>query len=163
MESSTDRKFAFRMRWCMLDLGQPKTPVYGIADWLRLLLEWYFCSDLERTSPRATSPPRTKLIALLFRIREKTKLVLKATRLHARNLATFALIYKASMIVLRNIPAGAGKEGRYDSFFAGLLGGYAVFGRQPGSISKQVCNLDMRLIVGTIQTSTPEYTPSLQS
>lgn len=67
------------------------------------------------------------------------------------------------MIVLRNIPAGAGKEGRYDSFFAGLLGGYAVFGRQPGSISKQVCNLDMRLIVGTIQTSTPEYTPSLQS
>lgn len=44
------------------------------------------------------------------------------------------------MIVLRNIPpAGSGKEGRYDSFFAGLLGGYAVFGRQRGSISQQVC------------------------
>ena len=43
------------------------------------------------------------------------------------------------MILLRNInPGGAGKEGRYDSFFAGLLGGYAVFGRQPGSISQQV-------------------------
>lgn len=43
------------------------------------------------------------------------------------------------MLVLRNInPAGSGKEGRYDSFFAGLLGGYAVFGRQPGSISQQV-------------------------
>ena len=43
------------------------------------------------------------------------------------------------MIVLRNInPTGAGKEGRYDSFFAGLLGGYAVFGRQPGSVSQQV-------------------------
>ncbi|KGO76103.1 Mitochondrial inner membrane translocase subunit Tim17/Tim22/Tim23/peroxisomal protein PMP24 [Penicillium italicum] len=71
-------------------------------------------------------------------IREKTKLVLKATRQHARNLATFAMIYKASMIVLRNIPGGARKEGRYDSFFAGLLGGYAVFGRQPGSISQQI-------------------------
>lgn len=43
------------------------------------------------------------------------------------------------MLVLRNIsPAGSGKEGRYDSFFAGLLGGYAVFGRQRGSISQQV-------------------------
>jgi peroxisomal membrane protein 4 len=43
------------------------------------------------------------------------------------------------MILLRNInPTGAGKEGRYDSFFAGLLGGYAVFGRQRGSVSQQV-------------------------
>jgi hypothetical protein len=65
--------------------------------------------------------------------------VFKATRQHARNLATFAIIYKASMIVLRNIsPKGSAKEGRYDSFFAGLLGGYAVFGRQRGSISQQV-------------------------
>ncbi|OQE34535.1 hypothetical protein PENCOP_c017G06936 [Penicillium coprophilum] len=71
-------------------------------------------------------------------IREKTKLVLKATRQHARNLSVFAIIYKASMILLRNIPGGTGKEGRYDTFFAGLLGGYAVFGRQPGSISQQI-------------------------
>lgn len=43
------------------------------------------------------------------------------------------------MIILRNInPSGAGKEGRYDSFVAGLLGGYTVFGRQPGSVSQQV-------------------------
>lgn len=68
------------------------------------------------------------------------------------------------MIVLRNIPGGAGKEGRFDTFFAGLLGGYAVFGRQPGSISQQVCDLNFSLIVETIQSSTPEYTPSfLQS
>lgn len=74
------------------------------------------------------------------RFREKIKLVLKATRQHARNLSTFAVIYKASMLVLRNLNvADRGKEGRYDSFFAGLLGGYAVFGRQPGSVSQQVC------------------------
>ncbi|OQD88988.1 hypothetical protein PENANT_c003G05983 [Penicillium antarcticum] len=86
--------------------------------------------------------PHALVMIFLFRsgtIREKTKLVLKATRQHARNLSTFAIIYKASMILLRNInPGGAGKEGRYDSFFAGLLGGYAVFGRQPGSISQQI-------------------------
>ncbi|KAJ5555412.1 Mitochondrial inner membrane translocase subunit Tim17/Tim22/Tim23/peroxisomal protein PMP24 [Penicillium sp. DV-2018c] len=85
--------------------------------------------------------PHALVMIFLFRsgtIREKTWLVLKATRQHARNLATFAVIYKASMVLLRNLPGGAGKEGRYDSFFAGLLGGYAVFGRQRGSISQQI-------------------------
>jgi peroxisomal membrane protein 4 len=44
------------------------------------------------------------------------------------------------MIVLRNVnPAAVGKEGKYDSFFAGLLGGYAVFGRHKSSITQQVC------------------------
>jgi peroxisomal membrane protein 4 len=86
--------------------------------------------------------PHALVMIMLFRsgsFRDKIKLVLKATRQHARNLATFAVIYKASMIVLRNInPTAVGKEGRYDSFFAGLLGGYAVFGRQPGSVSQQI-------------------------
>lgn len=59
--------------------------------------------------------------------------------MHATNLATFAFIYKSSMLVLRNVgSASAGKEGRYDSFFSGLLGGYAVFGRQKTSLSQQV-------------------------
>jgi hypothetical protein len=44
------------------------------------------------------------------------------------------------MIVLRNLNLSeAGKEGRYDSFLAGCLGGYAVFGRNGGSVSNQVC------------------------
>ncbi|PWY89327.1 peroxisomal membrane protein 4 [Aspergillus heteromorphus CBS 117.55] len=86
--------------------------------------------------------PHALVMIFLFRsgtIREKAKLVFKATRQHARNLATFALIYKSAMIVLRNInPAEVGKEGRYDSFFAGLLGGYAVFGRHKTSITQQI-------------------------
>ncbi|RJE23246.1 Peroxisomal membrane protein [Aspergillus sclerotialis] len=86
--------------------------------------------------------PHALVMIFLFRsgtFREKVKLVLKATRQHARNLATFAFIYKSSMIVLRNLNmAQAGKEGRYDSFIAGLLGGYVVFGRNRGSVSKQI-------------------------
>ncbi|KKA18494.1 Peroxisomal membrane protein (PmpP24) [Rasamsonia emersonii CBS 393.64] len=75
--------------------------------------------------------------ALVFR--EKIKLVLKATRQHARNLATFAVIYKSTLFALKYLnPAGSGKEGRYDTFVAGLLGGYIVFGRNPGSISQQI-------------------------
>ncbi|KAJ5328913.1 Mitochondrial inner membrane translocase subunit Tim17/Tim22/Tim23/peroxisomal protein PMP24 [Penicillium brevicompactum] len=104
--------------------------------WNRLRIESPFsaCAGLTNTSSNYR-------MIFLFRsgtIREKTKLVFKATRQHARNLSTFAIIYKASMILLRNIPGGTGKEGRYDTFFAGLLGGYAVFGRQPGSISQQI-------------------------
>ncbi|KAL4936826.1 hypothetical protein BDV06DRAFT_85221 [Aspergillus oleicola] len=86
--------------------------------------------------------PHALVMIFLFRsgtVQEKVKLVLNATRQHARNLAVFALIYKSSMIVLRNInPAGVGKEGQYDSFFAGLMGGYAVFGRHKSSITQQI-------------------------
>ncbi|KAL4798236.1 Tim17/Tim22/Tim23/Pmp24 family-domain-containing protein [Aspergillus venezuelensis] len=86
--------------------------------------------------------PHALVMIFLFRsgtVREKVKLVLNATRQHARNLAVFALIYKSSMIALRNVnPAGVGKEGQYDSFFAGLLGGYAVFGRHKSSITQQI-------------------------
>ncbi|GAA89305.1 peroxisomal membrane protein (PmpP24) [Aspergillus luchuensis IFO 4308] len=68
--------------------------------------------------------PHALVMIFLFRsgtIREKVKLVLKATRQHARNLATFALIWKGVMLALRNInPTTGGKEGRYDSFMAGL-------------------------------------------
>ncbi|KAH8433702.1 Tim17/Tim22/Tim23/Pmp24 family protein [Aspergillus melleus] len=86
--------------------------------------------------------PHALVMIFLFRsgtFREKAKLVLKATRQHARNLATFAFIYKSAMIVLRNVnPSAIGKEGRYDSFFAGALGGYAVFGRRKTSVTQQI-------------------------
>ena len=43
------------------------------------------------------------------------------------------------MLLLRNVnPSGVGKEGQYDSFVAGLLGGYVVFGRSRRSVSDQV-------------------------
>jgi peroxisomal membrane protein 4 len=62
-------------------------------------------------------------------LREKLKLVYKATRQHARNLAFFATVYKTSMLILRLLnPSSPGKEGPYDTFFAGALGGYLVFG-----------------------------------
>ena len=66
--------------------------------------------------------------------------MLKASRQHARNLASFAFIYKAVMMILRYIsPVHRGKEGPYDTFLAGLVGGYAVFGRgRQGSVNRQV-------------------------
>ncbi|KAL4765159.1 Tim17/Tim22/Tim23/Pmp24 family protein [Aspergillus foveolatus] len=102
--------------------------------------------------------PHALVMIFLFRsgtIREKVKLVLNATRQHARNLAVFCLIYKSSMIVLRNLnPAGVGKEGHYDSFLAGLLGGYAVFGRHKSSITQQiVIYIFARVVLGFAKLS----------
>ena len=69
-------------------------------------------------------------------------MILKATRQHSRNLATFAVIYKSSLLALRHLsPLNSGKEGRYDTFLAGLVGGYAVFGRGRGaqsSVNQQI-------------------------
>ncbi|KAI9845462.1 MAG: hypothetical protein M1838_001724 [Thelocarpon superellum] len=74
--------------------------------------------------------------ALVFQ--DKLKLVIKATRQHARNLAIFATIYKATCLVLRRV-SPTGKERQYDTFLAGLVGGYAVFGRgMQSSVNQQI-------------------------
>jgi peroxisomal membrane protein 4 len=82
-------------------------------------------------------------MVMLFRrgpIREKLRLVYLATRQHARNLASFAVVYKSTMLILRMLnPTKPGREGPYDAFFAGLTGGYIVFGRgKKGSIDQQI-------------------------
>jgi hypothetical protein len=70
--------------------------------------------------------------------RSKCWLVFKATRQHARNLGLFALVYKSAMLFLR-YTSPTGKERHYDSFIAGLLGGYTVFARTiHNSVSQQI-------------------------
>ncbi|KAG6313874.1 hypothetical protein E4U44_002215 [Claviceps purpurea] len=91
--------------------------------------------------------PHALVMIFLFRsgtFRQKTTLVLRATKKHAFNLARFATIYKATMLALRYFGPNQGKEGPYDAFLGGLLGGYIVFGqRSPrsgkiSSVSQQI-------------------------
>ncbi|KAK2745060.1 hypothetical protein FQN55_006417 [Onygenales sp. PD_40] len=86
--------------------------------------------------------PHALVMIFLFRsgsLRQKAWLVFKATRQHARNLSLFAVVYKSTMLALKYLgPSGRGKEGPYDTFVAGLLGGYLVFGKSPGSVSQQI-------------------------
>lgn len=87
--------------------------------------------------------PHALVMVFMFRsgtFREKVGLVLKATRQHASNLARFAVVYKTTMLVLSLLnPKRPGKEGSYDTFFAGALGGYTVFGRgNPGPVKQQI-------------------------
>ena len=82
----------------------------------------------------------------LFRsgtVQEKLALIFRATRTHAQNLAKYATVYKLTMLILKHFGATPGKEGRYDTFLAGLLGGYLIFGRRSkrghvSSVSKQI-------------------------
>ncbi|POR36554.1 Peroxisomal membrane protein 4 [Tolypocladium paradoxum] len=91
--------------------------------------------------------PHALVMIFLFRsgtFRQKVSLVLRATRKHATNLARFATIYKLTMLGLKHYGPTPGKEGPYDSFIGGLLGGYIVFGRRSkrtgrvSSVSQQI-------------------------
>jgi hypothetical protein len=75
-------------------------------------------------------------------LRSKLATVFKATRTHARNLALFAFIYKAAMMILRgestkhSVRKG---EGSHHALLAGLVGGYLVFGRGiQSSVNQQI-------------------------
>lgn len=91
--------------------------------------------------------PHALVMIFLFRsgtFKEKASLVFRATKKHATNLAKFASIYKIAMLALKRYGSTPGKEGPLDSFFAGLLGGYFVFGQRSkrygkiSSVSQQI-------------------------
>ncbi|TVY51042.1 Peroxisomal membrane protein 4 [Lachnellula cervina] len=90
--------------------------------------------------------PHALVMIVLFRsgtVREKISLILRATKTHAQNLAKYATVYKLTMLGLKHMGSNPGKEGPYDTFFAGLMGGYLVFGRRSkkghvSSVSKQI-------------------------
>lgn len=62
-------------------------------------------------------------------------MILRMTAQHALGLAKFVSLYKALLIAQRRMHGG--KPGNFDTFFAGLIGGYAVFGERT-PINEQV-------------------------
>jgi len=90
--------------------------------------------------------PHALVMIFLFRsgtVQEKVSLIFAATRKHAANLAKYATVYKVTMLLLKRMGATPGKEGPYDTLFAGMLGGYLVFGQRSkkghvSSVSKQI-------------------------
>ena len=88
-------------------------------------------------------------------------MILKATRQHARNLATYVFLYKAIMLVLKYTPRPFGsedKEATYDTFLAGLAAGYAVFGRGiQSSVNQQIVTyVFARVMLGLAKLSVKE-------
>jgi peroxisomal membrane protein 4 len=66
----------------------------------------------------------------------RLKTIARATKQHATNLAKFVTVYKSLLLVQRKL--NGGKARPHDTFFAGLLGGYLVFGER-NAINEQVC------------------------
>ena len=65
----------------------------------------------------------------------RLQFIYRATKQHALNLAKFVTAYKTLLLIQRK--SNGGKERNYDTFVAGLLGGYFVFGdRNP--VNEQV-------------------------
>ncbi|KAL8939057.1 MAG: hypothetical protein Q9216_003564 [Gyalolechia sp. 2 TL-2023] len=85
--------------------------------------------------------PHALVMVFLFRsgtLQEKLRIVFKATFQHARNLATFATIYKTILVLFRKT-SPEGKESSLHTFLAGLVGGYMVFGRGiQSSVNQQI-------------------------
>lgn len=122
MAQSMVPKFDFHMRWCQ------------------------YCLRHTLFSCSYTDSMALCSMIFLFRsgtVREKLALIFRATKTHAQNLAKYATVYKLTMLLLKHMGSDSGKEGPYDTFFSGLLGGYLVFGRRSkrgnvSSVSKQI-------------------------
>lgn len=63
------------------------------------------------------------------------RMIYRATRQHAFNLAKFVSLYKTILLIQRKL--NGGKERDSDTFVAGLIGGYFVFGDR-NAVNEQV-------------------------
>jgi len=84
--------------------------------------------------------PHALIMAILFGRgdwKSRATTIFRATKQHALNLAKFVSLYKIFLLVQKK--ANGGKERSSDTFFAGLLGGYIIFGERT-AVNEQVCH-----------------------
>jgi peroxisomal membrane protein 4 len=67
--------------------------------------------------------------------KSRLRVIYRATRQHAFNLAKFVSIYKTFLLLQKKI--NGGKQRNIDTFIAGLIGGYIVFGER-NAVNEQV-------------------------
>jgi peroxisomal membrane protein 4 len=79
---------------------------------------------------------------LRYSWRERATLIFRATKQHAFNLAKFVSLYKICLLIQKK--ANNGKPRNSDTFIAGLLSGYLVFGER-NAVNEQVCILVFHL------------------
>jgi len=65
----------------------------------------------------------------------RAKVIFRATKQHAFNLAKFVSLYKTILLIQKQ--SNGGKERDIDTFIAGLVGGYFVFGER-NAVNEQV-------------------------
>jgi len=78
----------------------------------------------------------------------RLRVIYRATKQHAFNLAKFVSIYKTVLLIQKKL--NSGKERDSDTFIAGLLGGYVVFGDR-NAVNEQVCPMKFSILVHSQQ------------
>jgi len=82
--------------------------------------------------------PHALLMSILFGRGDwltRARTIVRLTLQHATNLAKFVTLYKVCLLVQKK--SQGGKQGFFDTFFAGLVSGYAVFGDR-NAVNEQI-------------------------
>ncbi|KAF9229557.1 peroxisomal membrane protein 4 [Gyrodon lividus] len=102
--------------------------------------------------------PHALIMAVLFgRGDWKTRcaVIYRATKQHALNLAKFVSLYKVLMLLQNK--ANGGKERGADTFIAGLIGGYVVFGDRTAVNEQIVLYVVSRVIAAFLPRAGAPY------
>lgn len=108
--------------------------------------------------------PHALVMSILFgRGDWKTRLrgIYRATKQHATNLAKFVALYKTFLLIQKK--ANNGKERNSDTFIAGLLGGYLIFGDRNAVNEQIVLYVVSRVVSSFIPRAGSPYSTSPQA
>ncbi|KAF5382891.1 hypothetical protein D9757_006290 [Collybiopsis confluens] len=104
--------------------------------------------------------PGSELELITPFVMSRLKVIYRATKQHAFNLAKFVSLYKALLLLQKRV--NGGKERSADTFIAGLLGGYLVFGERT-AVNEQIVLYVMARVVASFLPRTGSYSASPQS
>ncbi|KAG9314571.1 hypothetical protein JVU11DRAFT_5373 [Chiua virens] len=102
--------------------------------------------------------PHALIMAILFGRgdwKTRCRVIYQATKQHALNLAKFVSLFKILMLLQRK--ANGGKERSTDTFVAGLIGGYVVFGDRSAVNEQIVLYVVSRVIASFLPRATAPY------
>ncbi|KDQ54745.1 hypothetical protein JAAARDRAFT_159872 [Jaapia argillacea MUCL 33604] len=102
--------------------------------------------------------PHALIMAILFGRGDwpsRLRVIYRATKKHAFNLAKFVSIYKTLLLLQKKI--GGDKERAADTFIAGLIGGYVVFGDRNAINEQIVLYVCSRVVASFIPRSGSPY------
>ncbi|KAF9014972.1 Tim17/Tim22/Tim23/Pmp24 family-domain-containing protein [Cyathus striatus] len=108
--------------------------------------------------------PHALVMSILFGRgdwRSRLRVIYRATKQHAINLAKFVSLYKTFVLLQKKV--NGGKERSSDTFIAGLLSGYTVFGERNAVNEQIVLYVVSRVVASFIPRATSPYNSSPQS
>jgi len=105
--------------------------------------------------------PHALLMSILFGRgdwKTRTRVIFKLTAQHAIGLAKFVTLYKSLLLVQKRLHGG--KQSSADTFFAGLVGGYVVFGDRTAINEQIVLYVVSRVLASFIPRDSSAKPPS---